>query len=209
MHETPATEPTALGRARGRFSRRTARVAGGLILGAGLLAVAYLSSLPVRPAGSDMPSAGAVAEGLQVGQAAPDFLDDGGTPLLVDLDGRPIHLADFAGRPLWIVFWATWCTPCQQEAPAILAAFHARAGADLAVLAIDLQEPTSSVRDYVRAHELDYAIGLDPRAAVRDLYRAGGLPSHLFIDATGVIRARYAGQMTAELMDQYLAVIAG
>ena len=127
-------------------------------------------------------------------------------PLLVDLDGRPIRLADFAGRPLWIVFWATWCTPCQQEATDILAAFHAHRDDGLAVLAIDIQEPAAAVRAYVSGHDLDYTIGLDPTAAVRALYGGWGLPAHVFLDADGVIRDRYIGQLTAALMEQHLAV---
>jgi hypothetical protein len=52
-------------------------------------------------------------------------------------------------------------------------------------------------------------IGLDPTAVVLDLYRARGLPTHFFLDGAGVIRARYSGQLTSELMEQYLAVITG
>ena len=146
--------------------------------------------------------------GVGIGEAAPDFVAaDGTEPLLVDLDGNPIRLHDFAGKPLWIVFWATWCTPCQQEAPDIRDLYHAHRGDDLAVLAIDIQEPAVAVREYTLGHDLDYAIGLDPRAAVRDLYGGWGLPSHLFLDGNGTIRDRYLGQMTRQLMEEHLRTI--
>ena len=187
----------------------------GLGLLAAITAAVYVSTLPLGRAGTGPTGSssgfypiGSAGEGIQLGQPAPELdAADGRRALLLDLDGRPIHLADFAGRPLWIVFWATWCTPCQQEAPDIRAAFHAHADDQLAVLAIDLQEPTTAVRDYVRAHDLDYTVGLDPTAAVMALFRARGLPSHFFVDASGVIRARYSGQLTKGLMEQYLAVI--
>jgi Thiol-disulfide isomerase and thioredoxins len=207
MHDAPA---------RPRRWRTATRVGTGLALVAAFAAAVYLSTLPLGRAGAASPLSssgffpiGSAVDGFQVGQPAPEFsAADGGAPLL-DLDGRPIRLADFADRPLWIVFWATWCTPCQQEAPDIRAAFHAHEGDNLAVLAIDLWEPASAVRDYARGHDLDYVIGLDPAAVVLDLYRARGLPTHFFLDGAGVIRARYSGQLTSELMEQYLAVITG
>ena len=178
---------------------------------------AYLSTRPLGPtptgpgaAAATFYAIGSPVEGVGIGQSAPDFIADGDyQPLLTDLDGSPIRLADFTGRPLWIVFWATWCTPCQQEASHIRAAYHAHADAQLAVLAIDIQEPAAAVREYVRSHDLDYAIGLDPTAAVKDLYGAWGLPSHYFVDADGTVRDRYFGQMTSGLMEEHLKTIIG
>lgn len=190
-----------------------------LVVGATLVvlvaATVSLASAPIggSPAASPLPSGSFVATGragVAIGDTALDFVGvDGRVPLLVDLDGRPIHLADFAGRPLWIVFWATWCTPCQLEAPDILAAYHAHRGDGLAVLAIDLQEPAATVREYVRTHDLDYAIGLDATAAVRTQYAAWALPSHIFLDGRGVIRDRYFGQLTADLMEQHVRALFG
>jgi len=144
-----------------------------------------------------------------LGQPAPELQDaDGRTALLTGLDGRPILLADFRGRYVWIVFWATWCIPCQQEAPAIRAAAIGHAH-DLTVLAIDEREPASAAREFARVHELDYPIGLDSTGAVMALFRASALPSHFFLDPTGVLVARYAGQLTAGQMDVQLRALTG
>jgi peroxiredoxin len=187
-----------------------------LIVGLGLLVliggVAFVATRPLGPPPSALGASfypiGPAVEGVRIGESAPDFVaGDGQEPLLIDLDANPIRLADFAGRPLWIVFWTTWCTPCQQEASHIRAAYHAHRADDLAVLAIDIQEPAAAVREYALSHQLDYAIGLDPAAAVKDLYGAWGLPSHFFLDGNGVIRDRYFGQMTRELMEEHLRAI--
>ena len=181
-------------------------------------AAAYVSTRPLggaptaaRVPGASFAAIGSAGEGVGIGQSAPDFVgaDDDQMPLLVDLDGNPIRLDDFAGKPLWIVFWATWCTPCQQEASDIRASYHAHRGDHLAVLAIDIQEPAAAVREYALSHDLDYAIGLDPTAAVKALYGGWGLPSHFFLDGNGVIRDRYLGQLTGELMEQHLRAIIG
>ena len=182
-----------------------------------VVAVAVVSTMPLgRPSvASPAPATvtvapGTAGPGFRIGQAAPDFVGtDGVTPLLTDLDGKQVRLADFAGRPLWIVFWATWCTPCQQEASDIRAAYHAHLDDGLVVLAIDVQEPEAAVRAFMRGRDLDYEIGLDPTAGVKARYGGLPLPSHVFIDGTGTIRDRYLGQLTGELMEQHLRSIIG
>ncbi len=206
----------ASGRPPGR--RRLRRIG---LAGAGLgLAVLLvgLALLPIgRPpgepggGGTGDPSAGRPGTGVLIGSRAPEFPTAGsdGQSLLTGLDGSPIRLADYQGRPLWIVFWATWCTPCQQEAGAIRELYQAHRDDDLAVLAIDVREPTATVREYARRNGLDYPIGLDPTAAVQNLYGQLGLPGHIFVDDHGVIRDRSAGQLTQDLMDAHLATILG
>jgi len=192
--QVPDRQPSTRRRAR----RFTAGLGLTLLIGAG----AYVTM---------QVEGGAHAAGAGIGQRAPDFVGTDGVqkPLLVDLDGNPIRLADFAAKPLWIVFWTTWCTPCQQEASDIRASYHAHRGDDLAVLAIDIQEPAGAVRAYALSHDLDYAIGLDSTAAVKALYGGWGLPFHVFLDRNGVIRDRYIGQMTGQLMEEHLRAIIG
>lgn len=152
---------------------------------------------------------GAETQGLQVGQRAPDLVGtaDGREVRLTGLDGRPIRIADYRGRPLWIVFWATWCPPCQRETPDLRAAYEAHRSEGLALLAISIQEPDATVRDYVTRYGLPYDIGLDATGAVLTTYGVFGLPTHYFVDRTGVIRDRYFGPLTREQMDQKIALI--
>ncbi len=186
--------------------RMLATAVAGLILALGI----YVAIQPVGSlfgAGPDSdPSASATSSG-GLGGPAPDFVGADGTSVLLGLDDRPIRMADFAGRPLWIVFWATWCGPCQAEAADIKAIYDAHAGDGLAVLAIDIQEPTAAVTKFVADRGLDYQIGLDPTASTPALYGALGLPSHVFVGRDGMIQVRYAGQMTADLMERHVAAI--
>lgn len=208
--------PNPLDRPGGSAPRRRASPAW-VAAAAGATAVLALglfaSTQPIGSLFGSVASSGPDASALArdgTGGPAPDFVNaDGSTALLRGLDQRPIRLADFTGRPLWIVFWATWCIPCQEEAAHIDTAYRAHTSDGLAVLAIDVQEPTAAVRDYVASHDLGYAIGLDPTAAIMALYGARGLPSHVFVDRAGVIRDRYAGQLTAATMEAHLGAILG
>jgi cytochrome c biogenesis protein CcmG, thiol:disulfide interchange protein DsbE len=192
-------------------SRRPLIIVGALMLATG----AYLATIPLAgpgvgtasPSGAFYPI-GSVSEGIGVGQAAPDFGASGSdASVLVGLDGSPIHLAALSGHPVWIVFWATWCMPCQQEVTDIKGTFDAHRSSGLVVLAVDVQEPASSVRDYVAAHGIDYEVALDSTGSVKRLYGAWGLPTHYFVDRAGVIRDRYFGQLSAPLMETHLKAI--
>lgn len=154
---------------------------------------------------------GPQSEGLEIGRRAPDFAGLYGdrTIQLTNLDGEELRLTDYAGRPVWVVFWATWCPPCQQETPDIRAAYEDHRNDGLVVLAIDVQEPAEIVSDYVNQYSLGYTIGLDTHAAVMKTYGVFGLPTHYFIDRGGVIRDRYLGPLTRQQMEERIIEISG
>jgi cytochrome c biogenesis protein CcmG, thiol:disulfide interchange protein DsbE len=180
-----------------------------VVVAAGLVWISTRPLVAGPATGAPRTTDGSLATGIAPGDAAPDFLDRRGNAALTDLNGRPIRVGDFAGSPVWIVFWATWCTPCQEEAADIVARYDAHRDEGLTVLAIDVQEPQTSVEQFVAAHHPAYRIALDPTAAIRDLYGGWGLPIHFFVDRNGVIRDRHIGQMTATTMEESLQTILG
>ncbi len=163
---------------------------------------------PVAVPGASFYALGSATPGLQVGQPAPELVgQSSGAIRLMDLDGLPIALADLRGRPVWIVFWATWCPPCQSETPDLRAAYEAHRKDGLVLIAIDLQEPADVVRAYVEKFGLTYRIGLDQTGAVSATYGVFGLPTHYFIDRQGVIRDRNFGPLTRDQMEARIAAL--
>lgn len=168
-------------------------------------------------ASTDLPAAtegfyelGEPTEGLDIGQVAPELVGGSGSDAVVtDLDGAQITLASLRGRPVWIVFWATWCPPCQSETPDLQRAYEDHAGEGLELIAVDVQEPAEVVRDYVETYGLTYTAALDPSAEIFRAYGVFGLPTHYFIDRDGVIRQRVYGPMTREQIEERLASILG
>ena len=177
-----------------------------LIAAAGV-AIVFLATRPLG--GEPQPSffvIGSAAPGVQIGQIAPGTTQAPSSPQLelTDLDGSAVALRDFAGKPLWIIFWKTACEPCEAEAPAVSAAYAAHQAAGLVLLGIDVWDTAAVVHDYAAQHELAYPIAIDSSAAFMDAYGVWGAPTHYFIGPDGIIRDRYFGPMSSDLIDKSL-----
>lgn len=198
----------------GPFTARQLGLINAIVVGAALVLFVVTRPIGGDSAGGVQPAASfyrisAETQGLELGQRAPDFTGKNGEQdvRLTDLDGREIRLADFAGKPVWVVFWATWCPPCQQETPDVRAVFEANRDAGLVVVAVDVQEPVDTARGYAERYGLTYTIGVDTYAAIMRTYRVFGLPTHYFIDRQGAIRDRYFGPLKRDQMERRVALI--
>lgn len=179
-----------------------------------VIVLAALVYVATRPLGGGAAQAsffviGSAMPGVQVGQIAPGTAQAPASPPmpLTDLDGGPVALADFDGKPIWVIFWKTACEPCEAEAPAVAAAYAAHAADGVVILGIDLWDSEAVVQDYAKAHPLDYPIAVATTSAVMDAYGVWGAPTHYFIDSAGIIQDRYFGPMTRDLIDQSLGKI--
>ncbi len=135
---------------------------------------------------------------LRVGQAAPDFE-------LTSLDGETVRLSQFQGQPVVLSFGATWCPDCRIEAP-LLEEVHQN-HPELVVLLVDSNETPGVVQGYAEKMGLTHLILLDSDGAVSELYEIFAIPTELFIDADGIIRAKLVEQVTPELLAEKLALI--
>lgn len=177
--------------------------------------VAVGAFLVTRPLGSDDPdrsagfyAVGAATEGIGIGERAPELeAKVGGTRVRLErLDGGPATLAELRGGPVWIVFGATWCSPCREEAPILRDALNEAPG-EVTLLAVSIQETAETVRAYAQGAGLPYPQALDRTGAVAQRYGVYGYPSHYLLDADGVIVARHFGPLDREQMDDYLALV--
>ena len=114
------------------------------------------------------------------------------------LDGKPVGLDAFRGRPLVMNFFASWCDPCREEMPLINElAFRARKEG-YSVLGIAVEDRRAAVTEYAKEAKLVFPIALDLNSNVKRAYRIFGPPATFFIDAQGVIRDVVIGPMTSE-----------
>lgn len=166
-------------------------------------AVAARPSAPqatVRPAGgaaAARPDASGVSVALVVpgkanlGEPAPPFA-------LVAPDDRVVALASYAGRPVVLNFFATWCGPCRAEMPMLQRAHEEHEAAGLAVIGIDLHEEGDLVAPFLAELGVTFPVGLDRHGAVADAYRVATLPTTYFLDASGDVATSRVGVFPTE-----------
>lgn len=140
--------------------------------------------------------------GLQVGEAAPAFE-------LMGVDGETVALSDFAGQPVMVNFWATWCAPCRIEMPEMQAAFEKHADEGFVILALNQDESAELVAEFFYDEmALTFTPLLDENSVVAAEFGVYGYnPSSFFIDGDGMIAGRHIGPLTESQLDSYLAEI--
>lgn len=140
------------------------------------------------------------ASAPKVGDAPPDF--KAYTP-----DGQEVSLADYAGKPLWLTFGATWCPDCRVEIPDVQAAYDANKAAGLQLVGVFIREPGSDIKGYADRVGLTFPIVVDERTKIAAAYRNMGIPTHYFIGADGLIKEIRIGAMSRADMDRAIAGI--
>jgi len=98
-------------------------------------------------------------------------------------------LSDYKGQPVWLNFWASWCQPCRAELPDIKEAYQQLQGTGIVMLAVSLDEPIQDAYLYAAQNDVNFVILSDPnRALVGQTYLINNFPTHIFIDAQGIVR---------------------
>jgi cytochrome c biogenesis protein CcmG, thiol:disulfide interchange protein DsbE len=137
-----------------------------------------------------------------VGLRAPDFR-------MPALGGGSVSLSGLRGKPVVVNFWASWCGPCKQEAPVLAAASREWMPKGVVFLGIDSEDTVDGGRSFERAFRLGYESAFDPEGRIELRYGVTGFPETFFIDARGVIRAKYVGPLDTATLEAYVSSIAG
>ena len=129
---------------------------------------------------------------------------------LETLDANPASLADYAGNPVLINFWASWCKPCRTEIPLIIAAHRTHQKAGLAILAINLTDQERSAKDihkFQAEFQMPFPVLLDKKGRARKLYKLRGVPTSVFVGSDGLVRSVHQGPIDEGTLQQRLAEI--
>ncbi|HEX4022700.1 MAG TPA: TlpA disulfide reductase family protein [Acidobacteriaceae bacterium] len=130
---------------------------------------------------------------------APDFS--------VTNDGKTVSLSQFRGRVVLLNFWASWCPPCIDELPSLLA-LHQRLP-QLVILGVSIDQDAAAYHDFLLQNHIDFLTIREPSQNTEHMYGTVQIPETYVIDRTGHIRRKFvsAQDWTNPDIVRYLASI--
>ena len=127
---------------------------------------------------------------------------------LVDLDGRAIGPALWRDKVVVVNFWATWCGPCREEIPALVA-LQDRYRDHLVVLGLSIDEgPVADVRSYIQRAGVNYPVAIADEALQKAFGGVTAVPSTFVVNRTGGIVQRHIGLINPIVIEHEVRALA-
>ena len=125
---------------------------------------------------------------------APDFT-------MTDKDGNEVQLSNFAGKPMVLNFWASWCGPCQMEMPDF-EEMYKQYGEEVQFVMVNMtdgsQETVDSATQFITEKGYTFPVYYDTKMEGAYYYSVYSLPTTYFIDAEGYVTASNKGMISGE-----------
>ncbi len=139
------------------------------------------------------------SSGVALGEPAP------ASPLPRLEGGGTGSLAEYRGRWVLVNFWASWCVPCREEAPALESFQRRHGGGDFTVLGIDSRDLSGDGRAFVRRFGLSYPQLRDGDGDAAREYGTTGVPENFLVDPAGRVRLLVRGPVSEEYLSREVA----
>ncbi|HEY3930106.1 MAG TPA: TlpA disulfide reductase family protein [Candidatus Koribacter sp.] len=120
----------------------------------------------------------------QLGTEAPQFT--------VSDSDHTVSLKDYRGKIVVLNFWATWCPPCVEEMPSLIA-LQKDMGPNVVVLAVSTDVDDNAYHTFIRDHHVDFVTVRDAANKSNALYGTYKFPETYIIDKDGKIRRKFIG----------------
>lgn len=118
-------------------------------------------------------------------------------------DGEPTTLADFAGSPVVVNMWATWCQPCVREMPAFdEVASHLSA---VQIIGVNIFDTPTEARAFAADLGVHYPQYTDPDGVLSTALSVSGYPATAFFSADGTLLELHQGELTADELRALMA----
>ena len=126
-----------------------------------------------------------------------------------DLDGQPVSLSDFLGKPIVVNFWSTWCEACVDELP-LFEKLYAEYGNSAAFLMINVPMNSAlgeKVKSFIDENGYTFPVYCDSDFSAADAYGVWAMPQSLFINKDGELVQSYNGELSEDKLFSYFDLI--
>ena len=130
--------------------------------------------------------------------------------VLEDMSGGKVDLAAFAGKPMIINLWATWCGPCRLETPQLVALADKFRDQGLVVIGVSVDDAPDAIRAFAAEYQVNYPmlVGIGQEAFLRSVGYQDVLPFSVLVSKDGTIASQITGlKTTAEWERRILALL--
>jgi peroxiredoxin len=121
-----------------------------------------------------------------------------------DTKGQTQRLSDYRGKWVLVNFWATWCPPCLQEIPDLMALHKAHKDKDLVVIGVALDSTSKSVEKFAAKHKIDYPLVVGSYEMAAQIAQIEDLPTTYLFDPQGKAVSFQVGMVTREDIENYI-----
>ena len=121
-----------------------------------------------------------------------------------DMQGQAQRLSDYRGKWVLVNFWATWCPPCLEEIPDLVALHEAHKKTDLVVIGVALDSTGESVVEFVAKKHVSYPVVLGDYELAEQVGEVNALPTSYLFDPAGKLVSYQEGMVTRESVESYI-----
>ncbi|HEY7931998.1 MAG TPA: TlpA disulfide reductase family protein [Acidimicrobiales bacterium] len=115
------------------------------------------------------------------------------------LTGATVHAPWASGHPGVVIFFASWCGPCQKELPKVAAYLDAHPTGHVRVVGVDVSDANAAGLHFVRKSGVHFAVATDPNFSITaGLFGFGQIPETVFVNAQGVVQQVYFGAIPVQ-----------
>jgi thiol-disulfide isomerase/thioredoxin len=123
------------------------------------------------------------------------------------LDGAQIELAKLKGKVVLIDFWATWCEPCREEVPKLVALQKEKGPRGFQLVGFSMDDEATPVRAFYQEQSLNYLVAMGD-AEIGDKFGGVlGVPVKVLIDKQGRVYALHKGAYEHEALEREIELL--
>jgi len=127
-----------------------------------------------------------------------------GSFVFKDMKGQEQRLQDYRGKWVLVNFWGTWCPPCLEEIPDLIALNEAHRNRDLVVIGVALDSTKDSVVEFVAKKKISYPIVFGDYDLASQVGDVEALPTTYLYDPTGKLVSYQQGMVTRTSVESYI-----